>query len=151
VKLDAILTEIDQLRNLVADQFLITANETYRMSLLFYRSVQSFARLHDEGAMAVYNRLNEFFRRRHPLVGQQETQKEQIKEAKALIKGTKEGMMEIENIMPHTTAGSHAVIEDIHNPHDHESVSICSNCGTENYGHHNFCHHCGNKIEIVES
>jgi hypothetical protein len=45
----------------VKDLLLLTNNEANRMALLYYATVQSFARLHDKDAFVIYEKLKEFF------------------------------------------------------------------------------------------
>jgi hypothetical protein len=69
MQLDDMLADVDALRSIVSDLFIKTADEAFRMSRIFYGNVQMRSRMKDEGALAIYNRLNEFFRMRHPLIG----------------------------------------------------------------------------------
>jgi hypothetical protein len=160
-KLRAMDITVDQISRIIKDLLLQTTNEAYRMALLYYGSVQNFARRHDQAAMELFSVLQEFFRNngirtteKTPVVPKPLSKKQQLKDARAIIEGKKEGKMIIENEFPHVEGGSHEVIDDVHKPINafveaQESV-ICPQCHTQNFGHHKFCNECGAKLIIEE-
>jgi hypothetical protein len=170
--LDELISIVDQIRSILTDQFIISANEGFRLARLFYASVQMWSRTGDSGARAVYDRLNEFFRHRRPTDsgggttipgggGETEatphkTKKQLERDAKALITGKKEGKMFIEHEPAYTFGGSYKVIDETfpktYNTgyYTEEHGPICPNCHFENHPYNNFCAKCGTKLLIEE-
>ena len=80
-------------------------------ALEFYDSVSSAAKRRIDAAESIHSELAVFFERGR-YKGDEPTEEEEIKDAKALIKGKKDGKMVIENIKPKMTGGKHKVIDE---------------------------------------
>jgi ribonuclease D len=95
------------------DFLLSTSAEAFRLSLMYYNAVREAARQRVPGAQELFNTLQQFFRspmRKHD----QPTEIEVERDAKALLKGRKEGKVVIENIAPKTIEGKRTVIDETH-------------------------------------
>jgi len=92
----------------------ILGNETYSMAIAYYANVRQMAmRTHNPQAISVFNYLREFFRRKGG-GSEQPTEKELERDIHALLHGTKDGKIIIENERPHTVGGMHNVIDETH-------------------------------------
>jgi hypothetical protein len=124
-QLKELLRRVELLRNLnimlrqstrVNMDFLLTAGaEAFRLSLMYYNTVRDAARQRVPGAQQEFDELQKFFRspmRKHD----QPTEMEVERDAKALLKGHKEGKIVIENIAPKTIEGKRTVIDQTHKP-----------------------------------
>ena len=83
----------------------------YTDALEYYAQVKDAAERRIDSAESIYNELHEFFRHSARENGEP-TEKEVLRDAKALIKGKKEGKMLLENRRPKTTGGKHEVIDE---------------------------------------
>ena len=83
----------------------------YTDALEYYSQVQDAARRRVDSAESLYNELNDFFRRGN-YKGEEPTEKEVLRDAKALIKGKKDGEVIIKNVKPKTAGGKHEVIDE---------------------------------------
>jgi ribosomal protein L40E len=164
---------------LVGDFAGILVNAAWNMALIFYRTVQGLAQLHNRIAEAVYNFLRRFFVHRRPNEGEvevggggggadvgiigpelpgverpQPTQKQLKHDINALMHGTKEGKVIIENYNPHLVGGEHVMLDDAHKPTieyiEAYHNPICPNCHAENHATNDFCSKCGTKLLIEE-
>jgi hypothetical protein len=124
-ELKNLIRRIEELRNvnillrqatrLNMDFLLTTGAEAFRLSLMYYNTLRDAARQRVPGAQEEFNVLQQFFRspmRRHD----EPTEQEVERDAKALLKGHKEGKIVIENIAPKTIEGKRTVIDETHKP-----------------------------------
>jgi hypothetical protein len=100
----------------VTNTQLIYSDDAYSMALLFYNNVKEMARRGDPMAKELASELKTYFKKTKSS-DKEPTEKEEMRDARALIKGKKEGKMIIENIKPHMTGGVHKVVDDIHSGH----------------------------------
>ena len=88
------------------------ADMVFTDALEYYSQVQDAAERRIDSAESIYNELNEFFKAHGNRGNCEPTQAEQERDAKALIKGKKDGKMILENRKPKITAGEHKVIDE---------------------------------------
>jgi len=88
------------------------ADMVFTDALEYYSQVQDAAERRIDSAESIYNELNEFFKAHGNRGNGEPTQAEQERDAKALIKGKKDGKMILENRKPKITAGKHKVIDE---------------------------------------
>ena len=91
--LRGILSAARQLVGEVEDRLLHAGDDAFRMSLFYYNPVRDLARLGDPGAREVFDTLRPFFARgpRVRADGEAPTQKQVIRDVKAILRGTKDG------------------------------------------------------------
>jgi len=83
----------------------------YTDGLDYYASVKEAAKRRVDASESVFEDLAPFFKhKKSPDTG--ETKKQQMRDIKGYVKGTKEGIAVIENIKPKTEGGVHKVIDE---------------------------------------
>jgi hypothetical protein len=93
---------------------IIAADMDYTNNLEFYKTVQEAANRRVDGAETVYNDLKPRFKhKKHKRDAP--TLKQQERDAKAYINGTKDGKFVVENVKPHLVGGKHKVIDETFN------------------------------------
>jgi len=97
---------------LVTNTMLIYSNEAFIMSSIFYSAVQTMSRRGDPTANALFNTLRPFFRRTRRTTTKT-TEKQAMRDADGLLKGTKEGSILIENIAPKITGGERKIADNV--------------------------------------
>jgi len=102
-----------QLSRLNSDLFLIISDEAFRLALMYYNSVRDASRRRVQGADAIFQTLQLFFRRSRRTT-EEPTEMEVKHDVNALLHGKKDGKIVIENETPHTTGGKHVVIDETH-------------------------------------
>jgi len=122
-RLKELLRQLEVVRNINAillqtvrmnsDIMLVLGDEAYRMALMFYGAVRDASIRRVPGARELYHILRDFFRRRHRATDEP-TEHQTLRDARALIHGTKDGELIIRNERPHATGGIHEVIDDTH-------------------------------------
>ena len=105
---------LQQLLRLLSDRLLLTSDEAYRNALLYYNSLKELAKARVPGAEEVFNALRPFFRR-PKRTGGEPTEHELKRDFNALLHGTKDGKIVIENEKPVVIEGKHKVIDEIKN------------------------------------
>jgi hypothetical protein len=147
-----VVTNLNSALRLMRDINIVTGDAAYGMALLYYRNIQVLAERRIPGAEAVYRQLRTHFRNRRPSSTSAEpTDKQLLKDVKAIMHGRKDGKIVIEGEAPHMTKGKRVVVDDVHNKHhgawkETEHGIICQHCGSENHGHHSFCYNCGKEL-----
>ena len=104
-ELKDLLREIEVLRNLailfrhgvrvVEDRLLIVGDAVFRVANAYYNTVRAAARNNASGAEQVFQMLQLFWRRR--LAAAEPTEREVMRDFKALLRGTKDGRLVIES------------------------------------------------------
>jgi hypothetical protein len=122
-KLKETIREIETLRNMLAllqaleiqtnNLLLIKGDKAYRDSLAYYKSAAIAARQAIPGAETIYQQLKAFFKSFGPQKPSQPTQKQVMRDARALLHGTKEGKIIVENEKPRVIRGERIVEVDI--------------------------------------
>jgi hypothetical protein len=81
------------------------------MALLFYNNVKAMAKRGDPMARALAETMKTYFKKKKS-DSEEPTQREILRDVKALEHGTKDGKIVIENIKPHMTGGVHKVVDE---------------------------------------
>jgi inhibitor of KinA sporulation pathway (predicted exonuclease) len=92
---------------------LTAADVVYGDALEYYNSVREAAKRRVPGAEDAFNFLRPFFARRTSR-RTEPTEKELLRDFKAVLHGKKDGMVEALNEKPKRTGGEHKVIDDTH-------------------------------------
>jgi hypothetical protein len=100
-----------QVRELLLNIDIECMDMFYTDGLDFYASVREAAKRRVDAAESIYAELSAFFKRKKS-PDAPETEKELLRDAKALIHGKKDGKMVIENVKPKLTGGVHKVIDE---------------------------------------
>jgi hypothetical protein len=101
----------DLLWNLVTEH----ADIDYTDSLDFYTPVKEASKRRVDGAESMHKDLETFFKKKKStslISAAPETKKEQLRDAKGIISGKKDGKFEAVNIKPKLTGGVHKVIDE---------------------------------------
>jgi hypothetical protein len=114
---------LDQFTREVWDSMLASGDNAYRDALDYYNSVKEATRRHVPGAETEYNRLKSFFKKSKPL-SDQPTEMEVERDVRALLHGTKEGRVVVENELPNLTAAERKVVDVVHSGHVAEKEVI---------------------------
>jgi len=95
----------------VTSTMLIYSNEGFIMSSMYYNTIKEMTRRGDSTADSLFRILQPFFKKPKRPTGTL-TEKDAERELHALLHGTKDGKLIIENIKPKLTGGVHKVIEE---------------------------------------
>jgi len=108
-----------QLLEAVDDHLIQAGNDAYRLALLYYNTVRDAARLGDVGVRTVFDALRPFFANRGRTRAAEEapTQRQAIRDAKAIIRGEKDGEVLIKGKRRAVTAKELEVFDDTDKPH----------------------------------
>jgi hypothetical protein len=90
---------------------MVTANIAYEDALDFYGAVNKGAKKGMETYVTVYNDLFKFFKK-GKREGAAPTQEKVIRDARALLRGKKDGRVVIENVSPKIIGGEHEVVDE---------------------------------------
>ena len=110
-----------EVNRLVADGLLIYGNQAWDQTLLHYNAVREEARRNVPGAREMFAQLNLLFRHR----GREKkiTEPEVERDVHALLHGTKDGKIVIENEKPYLVSGKHVVVDETHKAKEGFKVS----------------------------
>jgi len=113
--------EIEVLRNLriafrlgtriVEDMLLTRGDEAFRLANIYYRTVRDAARSNIAGAAEVWQMLQQFWKRRRRMTDEP-TEKEIMRDAKGLMRGTKDGDITLANESDRIVRGKKAMIDN---------------------------------------
>jgi hypothetical protein len=116
VNLRALFESCSQLREFIWNLTIQGSDVTYTDALEYYASVREASKRRIDGAETIHRDLEPFFKSRGNRAIEDgpagETKKQQERDAKAYIKGKRDGKIIIENIRPKVTAGVHKVIDE---------------------------------------
>jgi hypothetical protein len=84
----------------------------YTDGLDFYAAVREAYKRRVDAAEAVYKEIYETYFKKKKSPDKPETKKQQLRNAKGIINGTREGKFEAENIKPKASGGVHKVIDE---------------------------------------
>jgi hypothetical protein len=107
---------VDQFAREIWDSMLASGDSAYRDALDYYSSVKEAARRRIPGAEAEYLRLKSFFKKSKPLSAEP-TEMEIERDVRALLHGTKEGRVVVENDLPEVAAAERKVVDEVHSGH----------------------------------
>ena len=97
------------------DYLLTTGSEAYRLSLMYYNAVKEAARMRVPGAQELFKILQPYFRMQ-AVKHDEPTEHEVERDARALLKGRKEGRIVIENQADKVIKGERIVVDETHKP-----------------------------------
>jgi len=107
------LTDIvSQIRELLWNITIQSADIAYTDALEFYASVREAAKRRVDAAETIHNDLSVFFKHHRGETEEQPTEKQALKDFKGLEHGKHDGKLVIENIKPKMTGGVHKVIDE---------------------------------------
>jgi hypothetical protein len=121
--IEGLIHQIEQLRNIMAtaqqilrvatDYYLLSSDEAYRLSRLYYLSVRDAAHNGILGAKSIFEMLRPLF---HKTRTQREepTEHQLERDVHALLHGPNDGEIVIENQSAHTTDGKRVVVDTAH-------------------------------------
>ena len=107
-----LLSLIRGLDRAVSNAMFVYGDEVFRMALRFYHSVRELARTGDPDAVAVFNMLKPYFARGRRKGSDSPTESEVERDVRALLKGSKDGKILIENERPRMTKGKRVVVDE---------------------------------------
>ena len=100
-------------------------DELYQTALTIYRNLNTLTRDRVPGAEVLFRDLATFFERRnHHILGDEPTEKQLLKDAKAVLHGKKDGKIVIEHEKPHAEGGFHKVEDDIYKSSEKTKIKI---------------------------
>jgi len=148
------ITHLGSAIRLLRDIGIVTGDVLYGLALLWYRNIQVLSERRVPGAEAIYRELRTHFRnlgRRTSSADNPPTEAQILRDAKALLRGKKDGEIVIEGHAKHTTPSEKKVLDDTHKPlrkNFKETITgtICKHCGCENGAGYKFCKDCGGKL-----
>jgi hypothetical protein len=108
-----IVLELQAFARMVSNTMLVFSDCGNSMALIYYNMVKEMSRRGDPAAMEIFHALQPFFRKKKR-VSAEPTVKELERDARALLKGTKEGTIVIESKSPKRTSGVRRIIDDAH-------------------------------------
>jgi hypothetical protein len=88
------------------------SNDAYFMALNYYNTVKEQARQGDSDAVALENDLKTYFNKSKPETADP-THKQAEKDYRALLHGTKDGRLLIENFRPKLTGGMRCLVDEV--------------------------------------
>jgi len=130
-QLKTLIREIEVLRNLVIalrngaqkaeDMLLLVGNDAFRLANFYYRNVRDAARSKLPEAQQVFAMLKQFWNKRrrikavptHSNAGRSPTERQVQRDANALIHGTADGSLYLENESDHFVEGEKTVIDNV--------------------------------------
>ena len=89
-----------------------SADIAYTDALEFYASVREAAKRRVDAAETLHNDLKTFFEKMGSRPSEEPTEKKIMRDAHSLIRGKKDGIIEIENIKPKLTGGKRKLIDE---------------------------------------
>ena len=130
------LREIEVLRNVlvwlrmiervVGDLLLIAGDDAFRMAGAYYASVRSAARSNLPGAAALYQMLRLFWKRRRSIT-EEPTEREVLRDAKALLRGSKDGTVSVSNESDSIIKGEKVLVDHTFPAKQHGGVKVMEN------------------------
>jgi hypothetical protein len=107
----SIVLDLQSFARMISNTMMIYSDDAYSMALNYYNMVKEMSRQGDPEAMELYRELKTYFKRAKR-VSDEPTEKQQMRDANAFIKGRKHGKLLIENVKPKLTGGVHKVIDE---------------------------------------
>jgi len=103
---------VTQIREKLWNITIQSSDIAYTDALEFYASVREAAKRRVDAAETIYNALSAFFKSHGRRIGEEPTEKEELRDFKALQHGKHDGILVIENRKPKLTGGKHKVIDE---------------------------------------
>jgi hypothetical protein len=113
-----LLLETQKLARIISESLLVSGDNGYSLALIYYNAVREAARpsANMPGARVIFDRLRTFFSSRSRTTAAEPTEKETLRDVKALLHGHKDGKIVIENEKPHLVGGKHLVADETGKP-----------------------------------
>jgi hypothetical protein len=102
---------VKQIEEILWNITIQAADVVYTDALEFYAPVREAAKRRVDAAETLYKELEVFFKHKKTQ-GEEPTQKRTLRDAKAIIRGTRDGKVVAENVSPKLTGGKHIVIDE---------------------------------------
>ena len=99
-------------QRMVSNSLLVYSDDAFTMSTIFYRMVQTMSRRGDPQAIQLFRTLFPFFEKRRRAAAEP-TAKEIEQHLHALLHGTADGKIVVENESPKVTKGVRKVVDDV--------------------------------------
>jgi hypothetical protein len=90
---------------------MVYSDDAYSMALNYYNMVKEMSKRGDPEAAELYRELKTYFKRSKRAT-EDPTEKQVMRDAKALERGTKDGRLLIENFSPKKSGGVHKVVDE---------------------------------------
>jgi hypothetical protein len=103
---------VTQIREKLWNITIQSSDIAYTDALEFYASVREAAKRRVDAAETIHNALSAFFKSHGRRIGEEPTEKEELRDFKALQHGKHDGILVIENKKPKLTGGKHKVIDE---------------------------------------
>jgi hypothetical protein len=106
---------VSQIREKLWNITIQSADIAYTDALEFYSSVREAAKRRVDATETIHNALSPFFKtmgKKHEGEEAEPTKKQELRDARGLIKGTHDGILVIENKKPKLTGGKHKFIDE---------------------------------------
>jgi len=103
---------VTQIREKLWNITIQSSDIAYTDALEFYASVREAAKRRVDAAETIHNALSAFFKSHGRRTGEEPTEKEELRDFKALQHGKHDGILVIENRKPKLTGGKHKVIDE---------------------------------------
>ena len=100
-------------QRMVSNSMLVYSDDAFTMSTIFYRMVQTMSRRGDPQAIQLFRTLSPFFTPRNKRATAEPTAKEIERDLHALIHGTADGKIVVENESPKVTKGARKVVDEV--------------------------------------
>jgi hypothetical protein len=100
-----------QIGELMWNLVILAADMDYTDALEFYAAVREAAKRRVDASESIYRELEIFFKKKKS-PDAPETEKEFLRDAKAVYKGRKDGIVKAEHLSPHLTGGVHKVVDE---------------------------------------
>ncbi|MDR0873144.1 MAG: hypothetical protein LBN27_06700 [Prevotellaceae bacterium] len=114
----ALFDLLQNFMRIAQDSMIASGDEAYHYSLMYYNYVREAARQKVAVAEGVYNQLSPYFKKSKSKKGNEEPTQAQVeRDVRALLHGTKDGKIVIENETPAALAGKHKVLDEIQTGH----------------------------------
>ncbi|MDR2727966.1 MAG: hypothetical protein LBB56_02450 [Chitinispirillales bacterium] len=105
---------LQTLARMVSNSMMVYSDEAYSLALLYYNSAREMSRRGDPNAIEVFRALQTFFRRTRR-ANAEPSAKAIEKDLHALIKGTKDGKIVVENEKPRVVGGKRLLVDRTRN------------------------------------
>jgi hypothetical protein len=103
---------VKQIQEILWNITIQASDIVYTDALEFYASVREASKRRVDAAETLYKELEVFFKRKKSQDDEEPTQKRTLQDAKAIIRGKRNGKVVVENVSPKLTGGKHKVIDE---------------------------------------
>jgi hypothetical protein len=100
-------------QRMVSNSMLVYSDDAFTMATIFYRMVQTMSRRGDPQAIQLFRTLSPFFTPRNKRANAEPTTKEIEQHLHALLHGTADGKIVVENETPKVTKGARKIVDEV--------------------------------------